>query len=58
LIGYSDADMAGDVDTRKSTSDIIIFLDGNLITWQPCKQRVVALLLCEAEYVVATAATC
>jgi hypothetical protein len=58
LIGYSDANMVGDVDTRKSTSDIIFFLDGKLITWQPCKQRVVALLLCEAEYVVATAATC
>jgi enoyl reductase-like protein len=25
--------MAGDVDTRNSTSDIIFFLDGNPITW-------------------------
>jgi hypothetical protein len=33
LISYIDADMAGDVDTRNSMSDIIFFLDGNPITW-------------------------
>ena len=26
LIGYSDSDMAGDVDTRKSTSGVLFFL--------------------------------
>jgi len=31
--GYNDADLAGDVDTRKSTSGIIYFLAGNPITW-------------------------
>jgi hypothetical protein len=28
LTGYSDSDMAGDVDDRKSTSGILYFLDG------------------------------
>jgi hypothetical protein len=34
LIGYSDADMSGDIDTRKSTSGIIYFLGESPITWQ------------------------
>jgi hypothetical protein len=29
LIGYSDADMGGDIDDRKSTSGIVFFLAGN-----------------------------
>jgi hypothetical protein len=37
LVGYSDTDMASDVDTRKSTSDIVFFLGGNPVTWQSTK---------------------
>jgi hypothetical protein len=48
LVGFSDADLAGDVDTRKSTSGIIYFLAGNPITWQSSKQKVVALSGCVA----------
>jgi hypothetical protein len=33
LVGYSDSDMAGDVDTRKSTTGVGFFLGGNIITW-------------------------
>lgn len=58
LVGYSDADMAGDVDTRKSTSGVIFFLGGNPITWQSTKQKVVALSSCEAEYIAAATAAC
>lgn len=58
LVGYSDADMAGDIDTRKSTSGVIFFLGGNAITWQSAKQRVVALSSCEAEYIAAASAAC
>jgi hypothetical protein len=58
LIGYSDADMGGDIDDRKSTSGIVFFLSGNLVTWQTAKQRVVALSSCEAEYIAAAAAAC
>jgi hypothetical protein len=43
LVGYSDSDLAGDVDTRKSTTGVFFFLGNNLITWQSQKQRVVAL---------------
>jgi hypothetical protein len=58
LEGYSDSDLAGDVDTRKSTSGILFFLGSSIITWQSQKQKVVTLSSCEAEYIVATTAAC
>jgi hypothetical protein len=58
LLGYSDADFAGDVDDRKSTSGMIFRFKGNTICWQSQKQKVVALSSCEAEYMGATAAAC
>jgi len=57
LIGYSNAHMAGDPDTR-STSGVIFFLGGSPITWQYAKQKVVALSSCEAEYIAAATAAC
>jgi hypothetical protein len=58
LVRFSDSDLAGDVDTRKSTTGVLFFLGRNLITWQSQKQKVVALSSCEAEYIAATTATC
>ena len=58
LIGYSDSDMAGDVDTWKSTTGVFFFLGKNLITWQSQKQRVVALSSCKAEYIAAATGAC
>jgi hypothetical protein len=58
LVGYSDADMAGDLDTRKSTTGTVFFLGKNIITWQSSKQKVVALSSCEAEYIAAATAAC
>ena len=58
LVGYSDSDVAGDVDDRKSTYGMIYFLLGGTICWQSTKQKVVALSSCEAKYIAAsTAAT-
>ena len=58
LVGYSDSDMVGDVDDRKSTSGMIYFLSGGAICWQSTKQKVVVLSSCEAEYIAtSTAAT-
>ncbi|CAO2188328.1 unnamed protein product [Urochloa humidicola] len=50
--------MVGDVDDRKSTRGIIFFFDGNPVTWQSQKQRVVALSSCEPEYIAGAAAAC
>lgn len=57
LVGFSEADMAGDVDTWKSTKSIIFFLRGNPITWQLTKQKAVALSSCKAEYIAAATAS-
>jgi hypothetical protein len=58
LVGYTDSDLAGDIDTRKSTSGILFFLGDNTITWQSQKQKIVALSSCEAEYIAATTGAC
>jgi hypothetical protein len=58
LIGYSDSDLGGDIDTHKSTTGVMFFLGNNLVSWQSQKQRVVALSSCESEYVSATTTTC
>lgn len=58
LTGYSDSDLGGNIDDRKSTGGMAFYLDENLITWVSQKQRCVALSSCEAEFMTATAAAC
>jgi len=53
LTVFSDADMAGDIDGRRSTSGVLVFLGAAPIAWQSLKQKIVALSTCEAEYVTA-----
>jgi hypothetical protein len=57
LVGYSDSDHAGDIDTSKSTSGILFFLGKCLISWQSVKQQVVVMSSCEAEYIAASTAS-
>jgi hypothetical protein len=58
LIGYSDADYAGDIDDRRSTTGMVFLLRGSAISWQSQKQKATALSSCEAEYMASTAAAC
>ena len=58
LTGYSDSDLGGDIDDRKSTLGIIFFLGTKAVAWQSQKQRVVALSSCEAEYIAGAGAAC
>ncbi|KAJ1691811.1 hypothetical protein LUZ63_015966 [Rhynchospora breviuscula] len=53
LVGYTDADFAGDRMDRKSTSETCQFLGGSLVSWSSRKQISVALSTAEAEYVAA-----
>ena len=50
--------MAGDIDGRQSTSDVLVFLGSALISWLSLKQKVVALSMCKAEYVAAATVAC
>ncbi|KAM9842570.1 uncharacterized protein ACBR49_013979 [Aulostomus maculatus] len=51
LIGFSDADWAGDQDDRRSTTGNIFLLSGGAVSWLSKKQATVALSTAEAEYV-------
>ncbi|KAJ8466528.1 hypothetical protein OPV22_029080 [Ensete ventricosum] len=51
LTGYTDADMARDIDTRKSTSGFVLTFAGGAVSWQSRLQRCIALSTTEAEYI-------
>lgn len=51
LIGYSDADHANDLATRRSTTGYCIMFCGGPIAWRCQKQSIVTLSTTEAEYV-------
>ncbi|GKG09542.1 hypothetical protein Tco_0338288, partial [Tanacetum coccineum] len=57
LTAFSDADHAGCIDTRKSTSGGIQFLGDKLVNWMSKKQNYTAMSSAEAEY-VALSASC
>ena len=56
LVGFTDADMAGDIDSRKSTSGYLVKFAGGAISWQSRLQKCVALSTTEAEFIAATEA--
>ncbi|XP_048439406.1 secreted RxLR effector protein 161-like [Pyrus x bretschneideri] len=51
LKGYTDSDLASDVDDRKSTCGYIFMLNGGAISWKSAKQTVIATSTIEAEFV-------
>ena len=51
LRGYTDADWAGDVDERKSTSGFVFLLGNSTISWSSKKQTYVALSIMESEFI-------
>lgn len=56
IIGYCDADWAGDINDRKSTSGYAFTLAGAPISWRSKKQSCVALSTAEAEYIALASA--
>lgn len=58
LTGYSDSDLGGDVDERRSTGGVIFFLGDMPVSWQSQKQKTVALSSCEAEYMAGAVGAC
>ena len=57
MIGYSDSDYAGCVDTRKSTFDYWFLLVGGVISWKSVKQSVIVASTMEVEFVACLEAT-
>eukprot|EP00253_Pinus_taeda_P009653 PITA_09653 len=55
--GFVDADWAGDLDQRRSTSGYVFNLCRSAVSWMSKKQSVVALSTTEAEYMAATHAS-
>ncbi|KAH0815732.1 hypothetical protein GEV33_007059 [Tenebrio molitor] len=53
VYAFSDADYAGDVTSRKSTTGIVVKLGTAIIAWKSTRQKIVALSTTEAEYVAA-----
>ena len=53
LAGYSDADWAGNLDDRKSTSGGCFFIGNCLVSWFSKKQNPISLSTAEVEYIAA-----
>ena len=54
--GYLDADWAGDLDGRKSTSGYSFTFAGGVVSWQSRLQKCVVLSTTEVEYIAANEA--
>lgn len=57
LVGYLDANFAGDLDDRHSTSGYVFFMSQGLVSWSSKKQPIVTLSTVEAEHVALSSAT-
>ena len=53
---YCDADYAGDLDSRRSTTGYVFIMSGGAISWSSKLQATVAVSTVEAEYMAASAA--
>ena len=56
LLGYSDSDWGGDLETRRSTSGYVFTFGGAAISWSSKRQATVALSTTEAEYMAVCSA--
>ena len=57
VIGYTNSDFAGCVDSRKSTFGYVYLLAGAAISWKSAKQTIIAASTIEAEFVACFEAT-
>jgi hypothetical protein len=53
MVAYTDADWAGSIDDRRSTSGATFYLGDCLVSWLSKKQSSISLSTTEAEYIAA-----
>jgi hypothetical protein len=53
VVGYSDADWAGNADDRKSTSKGCFYVGNNLMAWMSRNQSSISLSTANVEYIAA-----
>jgi hypothetical protein len=53
-IGCSDADWGRDLDSRRSTTVVVVLLNDTVVEWKSCKQQTVTVSTMEAEYMALT----
>ena len=56
LEGFTDADIAGDIDNKRSTSRYLITFVGGVVSWHYKLHKCVALFITKAEYITTTEA--
>ena len=54
LQGHVDADFAGDIDNKKSTTGFVFTLGGTAISWASNLQKIITLSTTEAKYIATT----
>ncbi len=57
VVGYCDADWAGDLEDRRSTTGFVFMMGGGATSWTSKRQPTIALSTTEAEYMASTQAT-
>jgi hypothetical protein len=57
VVGYSNSNFAGCVDSRKSTLGYIFLLAGGVMSWRSSKQTIIATSTMEAEFIACYEAT-
>ncbi len=57
VVGYCDADWAGDLEDRRSTTGFVFMMGGGATSWSSKRQPIIALSTTEAQYMASTQAT-
>ncbi|XP_047340017.1 secreted RxLR effector protein 161-like [Impatiens glandulifera] len=58
IVGYSDSDLAGDLNDQKSTGSMAFYINDSIVSWNSQKLKTVTLSSCDAEFMAAAAVAC